>query len=184
MSKKKLALVFILMLLGVGGVFLWQKNQKEVAELNKGLPEGMRVVKNLQGEYWVVNKLDGYEFRAPETWSGIRSINYFRDFPIQNTTGFILESPYGDLIRLVQYGLGESNFEIEDWVKELNDKFEGIYQKYGKEHLQGYEVIKAEEEEFGIAISYFFREKSNIYEIKAFRIYEDWIQEIISSGKW
>ena len=40
------AIVAIGFLLVGGGVFLWQENQKAVADLNKNLPEGVRVEKS------------------------------------------------------------------------------------------------------------------------------------------
>src|SRR3989344_1766137 len=59
--------IVLALIIAGGSVFLWQKNQADVAELNNALPEGIRVVKSLFGnEYRVVNKIDGYEFRVPK----------------------------------------------------------------------------------------------------------------------
>ena len=38
--------IILTLALGGGGVFLWQKSQSDVAELNNTLPEGVRVVKS------------------------------------------------------------------------------------------------------------------------------------------
>ena len=38
--------IILTLALGGGGVFLWQKSQADVAELNNTLPEGVRVVKS------------------------------------------------------------------------------------------------------------------------------------------
>ncbi len=54
------------LVLAAGGFFYWWQNQADVRELNKTLPEGVRVVKSLIGsEYKIVNKIDGYEFKIP-----------------------------------------------------------------------------------------------------------------------
>ena len=66
--KKKIIIIIsiVLILVAGGGFFWWNGNQKDVRELNKNLPEGVRVMKSLIGnEYKVVNKIDGYEFKVP-----------------------------------------------------------------------------------------------------------------------
>ena len=46
-NKRKFFVLFILfLLLFVGGVFLWEENQKDVAELNKNLPEQICSIKD------------------------------------------------------------------------------------------------------------------------------------------
>jgi len=78
MSKKYIVIgLVVLILAAIGaGLFLWQ-NQKDVRELNKNLPNGIRVVKSLVGNnYKVINKIDGYEFKIPKEWKGINEINY------------------------------------------------------------------------------------------------------------
>ena len=77
-AKKIVGPVFVLLLIS-GGVFYWQNNQKDVRELNKTLPVGVKVAKNLFGfgnEYKVINKIDGYEFKVPSAWKGIEKIEY------------------------------------------------------------------------------------------------------------
>ncbi len=49
-NKRNFFVLFILfLLLFVGGVFLWQKNQKDVAELNKNLTRTDLFCKGLKG---------------------------------------------------------------------------------------------------------------------------------------
>ncbi|MDO8659513.1 MAG: hypothetical protein Q7K54_02830, partial [Candidatus Parcubacteria bacterium] len=68
MIKKIVLLVVVLGLFG-GGFFYWWNNQADVRELNKTLPEGVKVVKSFfGGEYKVINKIDGYEFKVPKEW--------------------------------------------------------------------------------------------------------------------
>ncbi|RLC35198.1 MAG: hypothetical protein DRZ76_00845, partial [Candidatus Nealsonbacteria bacterium] len=72
-------IVFLLVVLGLigGGFFYWWQNQADVRELNKTLPEGIRVEKSLFGEeYKVVNHIDGYEFKIPPEWKGGKEIEY------------------------------------------------------------------------------------------------------------
>ncbi|MFH1188061.1 MAG: hypothetical protein V1688_04370 [bacterium] len=81
MIRKIGILIFVLFLAG-GGFFYWQNNQKDIKELNKTLPAGVKVVKNIFGfgnEYKVINKIDGYEFKVPTEFmhrGGIEFIKY------------------------------------------------------------------------------------------------------------
>ncbi|MCG2688400.1 hypothetical protein L6250_02060, partial [Candidatus Parcubacteria bacterium] len=57
------SLLIIAFLVVAGGSFYWWQNQQDVREINKTLPEGIKVVKGLfNKEYKVVNNIDGYEF--------------------------------------------------------------------------------------------------------------------------
>ena len=186
MSKKKLALVFILMLLGVGGVFLWQKNQKDVAELNKNLPDGIRVVKNLQGEYWVVNKLDGYEFKTPQGWKGIREIKYTPERTEQGYTGTSIgitgKEGMGRLVGIDRFKIEDSGMDLETWAK---TEFEtlGLVGDFNKEKVEEIAVAKTQENvHLGGDYVYFFKQDYAIYAIMGGS--EEFIREIISSGKW
>src|SRR3989344_3057501 len=79
-------LIFILVLAG-SGFFYWQ-SQKDVRELNKTLPKGVRVVKSLFGnEYKVVNKIDGYEFKVPKEWRGVEKIEYTAEWTEKGYVG-------------------------------------------------------------------------------------------------
>src|SRR3989338_10885401 len=85
MVRKFCILVFVLVLAG-SGFFYWQ-SQKDVRELNKTLPKGVRVVKSLIGsEYKVVNKIDGYEFKVPSAWKGVKEIGYISE---RNESGYV-----------------------------------------------------------------------------------------------
>jgi len=71
----------LLIMLGAGAsFFLWQ-NQKDIKEINKNLPDGIKVTKDLfsSDDYTVVNKIDGYEFKLPKEsfgWNGFKKIIY------------------------------------------------------------------------------------------------------------
>lgn len=67
MNKKLfIPLIIIILLLIAGGVFWWWHSGKELRELNKDLPEGVNIIKNLTGQYMIVNEQDGYRINWPE----------------------------------------------------------------------------------------------------------------------
>ena len=185
MSKKKLALVFILMLLGVGGVFLWQKNQKDVAELNKNLPDGIRVVKNLQGEYWVVNKLDGYEFKIPEKWSGIEEIEYVPERTEENYTwnSINLEGKegFGRVAGINRFKLQRDSTNLERWARN-SLSFSGLESDLFIDQINEFEIIKTGKQIGIVGYIYFFQKDLSVYTVSCGS--GEFIQEIISSGKW
>jgi len=77
---KKIILIVIGLILIGAGLFYWWQNQADVRELNKDLPDGIKVVKSILGEeYRVVNKIDGYNFEIPieaKSWNKIGSVEY------------------------------------------------------------------------------------------------------------
>jgi len=73
--RKVIIPLFVFSLLIIAGVFYWN-DRADIRGLNKNLPEGIKVVKSLMEEYWVINGIDGYEFRIPEDWKGIEEIKY------------------------------------------------------------------------------------------------------------
>ncbi len=67
MNKKLfIPLIIIVLLLTSGGVFWWWHNGKELRELNKDLPEGLKIVKSLTGQYMIINEQDGYRINWPK----------------------------------------------------------------------------------------------------------------------
>ena len=89
MNRKTIlgGMIGLIVMLGIGaGFFLWQ-NQKDVKEVNKNLPAGIKVVKGLfsSDDYVVVNKIDGYEFKLPKEWKGVKDVEYT---PEKNEKGY------------------------------------------------------------------------------------------------
>jgi len=56
---KKIVLLFVVLGLVGGGFFYWWQNQADVRELNKDLPEWIRITKDLGGNYHLVYERDG-----------------------------------------------------------------------------------------------------------------------------
>ena len=77
MQKKTtiLILIIVIVLLLIGGVYWWWQGEAELKELNKNLPEGIRVEKR-NGQEVIINTIDGYEIKVPEEWGGIEIAEY------------------------------------------------------------------------------------------------------------
>lgn len=186
MNKKIIFPLIMVLLLGVGGVFWWQ-DQAEVRELNKNLPEEVRVVKGLFGqEYKVVNKIDGYEFKVPEGWKGIEEIEYT---PKRVVEGFVItsigvEGKEGEArdIAIDRYESEKENIELESWAKELFNIFK-LSGEFIKDKLENIDIVKTQESEhlLGMYI-YFFKKNKTIYVISGGS--EEFIRDIILNGKW
>ncbi len=188
--KKNLKVVggIVLALILTGGsVFLWQKSQADVQELNKTLPEGVRVVKSLLGnEYRVVNKIDGYEFKVPKTWSGLASIEYTPEFTEQGYTATILDfdgkEGIGIGAALDRFKITEENIYLEQWAKTNAETF-GFVGEYIKDQVGKTDVVKTREKVHLLGMyTYFFKKEGAIYAVT--NASEDSIREIILSGKW
>jgi len=66
MRKKVIILTILISLLIAGGIFWWWQSGEELRELNKNLPEGIRVIKTFSGEYEIINKKDDYKINWPK----------------------------------------------------------------------------------------------------------------------
>lgn len=186
MNKKIIVSIVIVLLLVAGGVFYWQ-DQKEVRELNKNLPEGVRVVKSLfREEYKVVNTKDGYEFVIPEEWKGIDEIEYTSKRVVEGfiITSIGIEEKEGEVrdIAVDHYELERENVELESWVKGLFNIFK-LSGEFTKDKVGEIDVIKTQESEhlLGMYI-YFFKKNKIIYVISGGS--EESIRDIILNGKW
>lgn len=147
MAKNTLVFVVAaLLIIAGGGIFLWNENQKDVRELNKNLPEGIKVTKSLFGnEYRVVNKIDGYEFSMPiasEEWEGLgleyydlttdQEFGYRTQFNQALQDSIISERALdvsenrseglSDNIEIREYAL-KSSYKLEEFIEELKNFF-------------------------------------------------------------
>ncbi len=190
MTSRKNYITIVIVLTGFlfigGGVFLWQENQKAVADLNKNLPEGIRVEKSFIGEnYKVVNKIDGYEFKVPDEWMGVEEIDYIVEgveegYKSSNLTVQGIEG-IGRLAAIDHFVL-EKDIDLKFWAKTFFDTF-GFAGEFSEDTIGNFELVKTQENvHLGGAYVYFFKAGSTIYGVSGGS--ETYIRGIISSGKW
>lgn len=189
MSKKIVLAVFgvLLILVAGGGVFWWWQYQKDVRELNKNLPEGVRVVKNLAGEYRVVNKIDGYEFKAPEEWRGLKEVEFYEEeegYP--GITGLALEGFEGAEreLGIILYKLDIPDRSLKSWVEERFKRI-GLSEavQFREFKVETIDVMSVKAEEYFVDfVWYFFKNDQKIYEVD--NVSEELVREIITNGKW
>ncbi len=183
--KVLISLVVLVLLLISGGVFYWQ-NQTDIRELNKKLPDGVRVEKSFSGnEYRVVNEIDGYEFIIPEAWNGINEIKYVSKSELENyiTTTIEIEGKEGaSRIITINCFWEARKLNLEDWARDNFVTF-GLVGDFSDDKAGGIDVVKTQEEVHLLGMYvYFFEKDSKIYAIANGS--EDFIREIISNGKW
>ena len=184
MSKKIIFSLIVILILVVGGGFFWWQDQKDVRELNKGLPEGVRVVKSLFGkEYKVVNKIDGYEFKVPRELGGIKEIIYYEQTD-EEPPGISIDTQSGDLFGVGVVNLEDEQISLESWVQENIIKTMPPNWRIEKQFLNGTETFKlvAEKQPLSEIPSYFFKIGSKIYNISGTS--KDSTESIITEGRW
>lgn len=181
-----LGVVILFLILGVGGFFYWQ-NQKDVRELNKTLPKGVKVEKSLFGdEYKVVNKIDGYEFKVPREWMGIKEVEYSKEVTERGYTASSigLEGNGGssNIIAIDRFKLSSLEQDLENWAKVYFETF-GLAGTFSKDKINLFEVVKTREDvHLGGMYVYIFESNATMYGIA--NASEEFIREIISNGKW
>jgi hypothetical protein len=188
---KKIALVIgviIILGFGGGGFFYWWQNQAGVRELNKDLPQGVRVEKSLFGdEYRVVNKIDGYEFKVPDGWHGLGMVEYI---PKRSESGYTAASismegkeGTGRIVTIDQFRIENAKkIDLKSWAESNFETF-GLVGNFSKDEIGHIEIVKTREDVHLLGMSvYFFKKNSTIYAITGGS--EDFIREIILNGKW
>ena len=185
MMKKLIFAVAVLVLVS-GGFFYWRDNQADVRELNKTLPDNVRVVKSLIGdEYRVVNKIDGYEFKVPKEWRGVSMIEYMPEVIEKNrtATNIYLEGreESGSIISIDAYKKDQSDINIEAWAKFLFSDY-GLSGEFKNEQIGGHEVLSVKELQHLAGAYIYFLDYSKIYVFTS-RL-EESIRYIIANGKW
>ena len=188
MRKKIIfSLIGILLLVIIAGGFFWWRNQKDVRELNKNLPEGVRVVKNFFGEYRVVNKIDGYEFKLPKEIKSLKEVKYYTEEE-KKPVGISIEGIGGEVIGVGYYKLIQPDKSLESWINDWSKEWVSYFQTFNweieKKQIGNFEVFKVSEEKHlaGLMSFYFFKKNLRIYQLGV--IPEKFIREIILNGKW
>ncbi len=186
MKKKILIPVFVVLFLAVAlaGFFWWKENQRDVRELNKNLSEGVRVVKSFFGnEYKIINKIDGYEFKVPREWEGIKKITYYEPTE-KESAGISIDAQNGDLFGIGVFNLESNQITLESWVQERIIKSNSAFWKVEKQFFGDFETMKLIPEKKLLSgfPSYFFKKNSKIYYLSG--LSEELIRYIILNGKW
>lgn len=182
---KKIIIAIIVVLILAGGGFFWWQGQKDVRELNKNLPEGVRVVKSLFGkEYKVVNKIDGYEFKVPREWEKLKEVNYIIEEEVKALSIQGMPENLENYISIAYYELDPPDITLDSWIEEWMQKFQEFVWEREELKIGNFLTIKLVEKEHleGFISDYFFKENSKIYQISG--LSEGFIQEIILNGKW
>ncbi|MBU4351370.1 hypothetical protein KKH63_03545 [Patescibacteria group bacterium] len=184
------SLLIIAFLVVAGGSFYWWQNQQDVREINKTLPEGIKVVKGLfNKEYKVVNNIDGYEFNVPKAWEGIEKIEYVPEeeeaiFDGTKVTGIGLKGSRGGAtaFSIDVYLVNKLDLELIEYAKEIW-VFYGLDGELKEEKINGIPIVKGFEEKHLMGtFVYFLKNGNNLYIINNGS--EEFIQEIILNGKW
>jgi hypothetical protein len=191
MRKKIIILVIaVLVIVAAGGGVFWWENQKEVRELNKNLPEGVRVVKSLFGkEYRVINKIDGYEFKIPKEWESFGKIqeaeyNEWKEDKLITHEGEIGLKGEGGLLAISVSKPKEENIELNSFVEAWSEIYvPSLTREILKEKISNFEVIKVQDKSHLADLKFlFFKIDSKIYRISL--IDDKFIREILFAGKW
>ena len=184
MIKKVVLAVLVLGLAG-GGFFYWWNSQSDVRELNKTLPDGVRGVKGLIGkEYKVINKIDGYEFKVPAEWRGVKEIEYMPERTEDKYTGTSvnLEGKEGSATIFAIDQFRVENVILKIWAEKFFNIFE-LVGDFSEDIVGEFEVVKTQESiHVGGMWVYFFKKGSSIYSITNGS--EDFIRYIITNDKW
>jgi len=188
MKKKIFVSLLILFLLAIaGGIFWHWQNQKDVRDINKTLPEGVKVAKSLFGkDYTVVNKIDGYEFKVPKAWEGIEKIEYVPEEIVMGikTTGIGIEGKIGGqiILSIDVYFLDTENLNLFEQSQKIWTFFE-LSGDLIETFIGEFKVVKAQENIYlGGTYVYFFSKGNKMYVLNNGS--EEFIQEIILNGKW
>lgn len=184
MIKKIVLAVFVLGLFG-GGFFYWWNSQADVRALNKTLPKGVSVAKSLLGnEYKVVNKIDGYEFKVPKEWLGVKAIEYTPERKEGEYVGTSVnlegKEGAGRIFSIDQFQSEEIN--LRAWADDFFKAFE-LVGDFTEDKIGNFDIVKTQENvHLGGMFVYLFKKNMAIYAIVNGS--EEFIKYIIANGKW
>lgn len=184
MSKKIIFSIIVISILAVGGFFCWWQNGAELRELNKNLPDGIRVVQR-NGSQVVINQKDGYEIKVPEGWGGLEKVRY-KEIENNQEKYLLLEGNNGVVIEMRQHTINEVG--VEEWLEKQkeglkNPRFGDFTIFLGEEKIGNYEILKLKNESpiVGTIFTYLFKKDSQIYEIYT-DCSEESIRDVILNG--
>jgi len=182
---KQIMLPFLLLIIFSAVGFFYWKEQQIIKDLNKNLPEGIRIEKALIGDYKIINEINDYSFETPNSWKGIEEIKYLTEreskgykFSSINIKGKVSE---GGVVAVIKF---ESKPGV-DLTTQANSFFtafelEGSFTENNIETINTV-ISKNNPGLMGIDAS-FFQKDNYTYLITCES--EDFIEEIILNGEW
>lgn len=179
MNKRSTIFIILILLIIAGGVFWWQSGKK-IRELNKSLPEGIRVEKRA-GKQVVVNKKDNYKIILSPKILKISKVKY--DFRGETS---ILN--LNDRIDISCFELTQPDINLENWEKKNAEENKATID-IAKQKIGNLEVFKVTL----LAISgekllpspyadYLFKTENKVFRIRFAS--EKEARYIIENGKW
>ena len=195
MNRKIIILIVIILLLGAGGFFWWRAGA-ELRELNRGLPEGVRVEKR-ENQKIIINEIDEYEMKIPEKWEGLKDIEYLvlkreeKEKNVLSSFLFLTASKEEEFMGLDLYESvpEETNLKLwtQEWYIEYQPKFGEKWIEEGKiwteeETIGDFVVVKLRGAGLEDALSIFFQINSKVY--RFWGAPDEIIHEVILNSKW
>ena len=161
--KKRKFIFFLIFLIFLCFFFFFYLKDKEIRELNKNLPQGVYFEKRGK-DLFLINKLDGYELKIPESWGGVSKADYTG----QNLgIGGKKEEKW---VTITVYEVKKEK-SIEEIINERiknPEKYNLVEpQLIGKEKINNLTIIKIKDfgGMMGDVFFYYFKFKTNLYEL-------------------
>lgn len=183
MSKKVIiigAVILLLVAIG-GGVFYWWQSGKELREINKDLPSGVKAEKK-DDQSILQNEAEGYEIKIPDGWGGIDNAEYTGEV---GSGQFSIKSKETDEWVSIFTFNDVKQPDFHTWVEQHLKEFEGM--RFfspiitGEETLNGHEVIKVRDvNPTGTFYFYFVKNGSKVLEIYT-DYSENAVREVVSN---
>ena len=188
MVNKKIITIFLLItiILSAGTFFYWKNQQKELLDINSSLPEGIKAIKTIFGNYKIINKIDDYSFETPKIWEGIEYVEYV---PEETRESYIISSINLEgttldcrLIAINRFKTDNPNLELKGWATTAFNDFglSSDFQNYKVGDIDA--VITRENPDLVNMDVYFFKKGLIIYSVMGGS--KDFIEEIILNGEW
>ncbi|MFH0791607.1 MAG: hypothetical protein V1905_00075 [bacterium] len=176
----------VFLILGAVAFFLAQANKQDVFALNQKLPAGITVVKNVFGEYLIVNQKDGYSFKIPREWKGIESIEYLPGRAEKEYFGssmtIIGKEGVPNLLSIDRFNNDEPDKSLIKWAEDEFKAFE-LVGEFTEDKIGKIDVVKTKEEKHLMGMSvYYFKKNNQVYALTGGS--EEYLKYIITNGKW
>ena len=199
MNRKIILIVGLLIVLIIaGGIFYWWwEAGKQLREINRDLPEGVRVgIKN--GQQIITNERDGYEIVISEKWGELERVQHselhvgpiYREEGIKEIAVIALSGLLPDEEEATSFFIDKHKFEKGFEDMELRAFIEinplwllGPAVIVEEKKVGDFETLRIIKEfEWGNSYYYFFKVNSTIYSLAYMS--EDLIREVILNSRW